>query len=275
MKRIVYHIMLITAVLLGTLQTAARNIDDADMGIPFFENFTASQYNAHNRNFDVVCDKEGHTFFANFEGLLVYDNVEWRIVHTPDISRVVGVSIDDEGNIRFEGVSVTGYVESVDGDSIRVFYTRNDGNGSQSVSGQNGKNEAEVDRWNNIEVYQRLRLSDSRILLATATDGVIAVDAGGNEIWRVTVDNGLCSNSITRLSYDGKGTVWGATDNGVFRMSVQENYTRFGEKEGLRGQVSCIVCLSCLGGRRSRDLLSSLYAMISPGNGHRIYYRHR
>ena len=240
MKRIVYHIMLITAVLLGTLQTAARNIDDADMGIPFFENFTASQYNAHNRNFDVVCDKEGHTFFANFEGLLVYDNVEWRIVHTPDISRVVGVSIDDEGNIRFEGVSVTGYVESVDGDSIRVFYTRNDGNASQSVSGQNGKNEAEVDRWNNIEVYQRLRLSDSRILLATATDGVIAVDAGGNEIWRVTVDNGLCSNSITRLSYDGKGTVWGATDNGVFRMSVQENYTRFGEKEGLRGQVSCI-----------------------------------
>ena len=169
------------------------------MGIPFFENFTASQYNAHNRNFDVVCDREGHTFFANFEGLLVFDNVEWRVVHTPDISRVVEVSIDDEGNVRFEGVSVTGYVESVDGDSIRVFYTRNDGNAGQSLSGLSGGDESEVDRWNNIEVYQRLRISDSRILLATATDGVIAVDAQGNEIWRVNVDNGLCSNRLQVL----------------------------------------------------------------------------
>lgn len=235
MRRFLYQIMLIAAVSVCTVQAAAQAGGDADMGIPFFENFTASQYNAHNRNFDVTCDKEGHVFFANFEGLLVYDNVEWRIVHTPDISRVTGVSIDESGNIRFDGVTFTGYVESVDGDSIRVFYSKNDVSGTQIVEGQSA-----VDRWNEIEVYQRLRLSDDRILLATATDGVIAVNGSGREIWRVTVDNGLCSNSITRLAYDGKGTVWGATDNGVFRLSVQETYTHFTEKEGLRGQVSCI-----------------------------------
>ncbi|MBO6078342.1 MAG: hypothetical protein J6P66_06290 [Bacteroidaceae bacterium] len=235
MRRFLYHIMLIAAVSMYTLQASAQRGSDADMGIPFFENFTANQYNAHNRNFDVICDREGHTYFANFEGLLVYDNVEWRIVHTPDISRVTGVSIDENGNVRFEGVTFTGYVESVDGDSIRVFYTRNDGDNTQIVEGQSS-----VDRWNDIEVYQRLRLSDDRTLLATATDGVIAVNGSGSEIWRVTVDNGLCSNSITKLAYDGKGTVWGATDNGVFRLSVQEMYTHFSEKEGLRGQVSCI-----------------------------------
>ena len=235
MRRFLYHIMLIAAVSMSTVQVSAQRGSDADMGIPFFENFTASQYNAHNRNFDVICDREGHTYFANFEGLLVYDNVEWRIVHTPDISRVTGVSIDENGNVRFEGVTFTGYVESVDGDSIHVFYTRNDGDNTQIVEGQSS-----VDRWNDIEVYQRLSLSDDRILLATATDGVIAVNGRGSEIWRVTVDNGLCSNSITKLAYDGKGTVWGATDNGVFRLSVQEMYTHFSEKEGLRGQVSCI-----------------------------------
>ena len=235
MRRFLYHIMLIAAVSMYTLQASAQRGSDADMGIPFFENFTANQYNAHNRNFDVICDREGHTYFANFEGLLVYDNVEWRIVHTPDISRVTGVSFDENGNVRFEGVTFTGYVESVDGDSIRVFYTRNDGDNTQIVEGQSS-----VDRWNDIEVYQRLRLSDDRTLLATATDGVIAVNGSGSEIWRVTVDNGLCSNSITKLAYDGKGTVWGATDNGVFRLSVQEMYTHFSEKEGLRGQVSCI-----------------------------------
>lgn len=240
MRRFLYHIMLIAAVSVCTVQASAQGGADADMGIPFFENFTASQYNAHNRNFDVICDGKGHTFFANFEGLLVFDNVEWKIVHTPDISRVTGVSIDDAGNVRFDGVTFKGLVESVDGDSIRVSYTRNDVNNAQVVEGQRAGNDNEVDRWNEIEVYQRLKLSDNRILLATATDGVIAVNAQGREIWRVNVDNGLCSNSITKLSYDGKGTVWGATDNGVFRLSVQEIYTHFTEKEGLRGQVSCI-----------------------------------
>ena len=232
--------MLIIAVSLFTVRAVAQAGADADMGIPFFENFTAGQYHAHNRNFDVACDDKGYVYFANFEGLLVYDNVEWRILHTPDISRVLSVSVENDGKVRFEGVSVIGYVESVNGDSINAFYSDNRGNSTTSISGSADGTDAAVDRWNDIEIYQRLRLSSNRTLLATATNGVIAIDAFGKEVWRVTVDNGLCSNSITKLAYDGKGTVWGATDNGVFRMSVQEIYTRFAEKEGLRGQVSCI-----------------------------------
>ena len=95
-------------------------------------------------------------------------------------------------------------------------------------------------RWCFSDIYQRLPLDGGRTLLATATDGVVAIDAQGREVWRVNVDNGLCSNSITKLAYDGKGTVWGATDNGVFSLSVTEIYTHFTEKEGLRGQISCI-----------------------------------
>ena len=217
------------AVLLCTVQAAAQ---DAYMGIPFFRNYSAGQYDAHNRNFDVLCDEEGRTFFANFEGLLVYDHVHWRIVHTPDISRVVSLHKDTDGSILFDGINLTGRVESFEGDSIRVSYT--------PLVSKESSNETVVDRWNDIEVYQRLRLSENRILLATATNGVIAVDAQGQEIWRINVDNGLCSNSITKLAHDGKGTVWGATDNGVFSISVSEIYTRFTEKEGLRGQISCI-----------------------------------
>ena len=217
------------AVLLCTVQAAAQ---DAYMGIPFFRNYSAGQYDAHNRNFDVLCDEEGRTFFANFEGLLVYDHVHWRIVHTPDISRVVSLHKDTDGAILFDGINLTGRVESFEGDSIRVSYT--------PLVSKESSNETVVDRWNDIEVYQRLRLSENRILLATATNGVIAVDAQGQEIWRINVDNGLCSNSITKLAHDGKGTVWGATDNGVFSISVSEIYTRFTEKEGLRGQISCI-----------------------------------
>jgi signal transduction histidine kinase len=220
------------AVLLCTVQAAAQSKADAYMGVPFFRNYSAGQYDAHNRNFDVLCDEEGHTFFANFEGLLVYDQVHWRIVHTPDISRVVRLHKDADGAILFDGINLTGRVESFEGDSIRVSFT--------PLAGKESAIETSVDRWNEIEVYQRLKISDNRILLATATDGVIAVNAQGQEIWRINVEDGLCSNSITKLAYDGKGTVWGATDNGVFSISVSEIYTRFTEKEGFRGQISCI-----------------------------------
>lgn len=232
MRRFAYHISLMAAVLLCTVQAAAQSGTDAHMGIPFFRNYSAGQYDAHNRNFDVLCDDEGHTFFANFEGLLVYDHVHWTMVHTPDISRVVSLRKDDEGAILFDAINLTGKVESFEGDSIRVSFT--------PFSGKKLSSETVVDRWKDIEVYQRLKLSDNRTLLATATDGVIALNAQGEEVWRINVENGLCSNSITKLAYDGKGTVWGATDNGVFSVSVSEIYTRFTEKEGFRGQISCL-----------------------------------
>lgn len=240
MRRFPYHIVLTVAVLLMTVPTVAQNGGNAYMGVPFFKNYPASQYNAHNRNFDVICDGQGHTFFANFEGLLVYDNAEWRIVHTPDISRVVSVGLEPDGTVYFEGVNLTGRIQSMEGDSIRVVYSSIDGRDARVLAGGELGRSVVVDRWNEIEVYQRLRLGEDRTLLATATDGVIAVDARGREVWRVNVDNGLCSNSITKLDYDGKGTVWGATDNGVFSLSVSELYTHFTEKEGLRGQISCI-----------------------------------
>lgn len=232
MRRLAYHISLMAAVLLCTVQAAAQSGGEAYMGIPYFRNFSAGQYDAHNRNFDVLCDEEGHTFFANFEGLLVYDHVNWKVVHTPDISRVVRLRKDVDGAILFDGINLTGRVEAFNGDSLQVSYT--------PLQNQESAPEASVDRWNDIRVYQRLKLSPDRTLLATATDGVIAIDAQGREVWRINVENGLCSNSITKLAYDGKGTVWGATDNGVFCISTSEVYTHFTEKEGLRGQISCI-----------------------------------
>lgn len=239
MRKFLYHISLMAAVTLFAVQAVAQDGGGAHMGVPFFRNYPAGQYDAHNRNFDVLCDGEGHVFFANFEGLLVYDHVEWNIVHTPDISRVVSLRKDADGSILFDGIKLTGRVESFEGDSIRVSYT--------PLTAKQSAGESTVDRWNEIEVYQRLRLGDNRTLLATATDGVIAIDAQGREVWRLNVDNGLCSNSITKLAYDGKGTVWGATDNGVFSLNTSEIYTRFTDNEGLRGQISSIeMCGSTL-----------------------------
>ncbi len=240
MKRFVHHIIVLV-LLMGSAAIASAQQSGGGMGVPFFKNYTAHEYKGHNRNFDVLCDSMGHVFFANFEGLLAFNQVEWQIVHTPGISRITDLSKDKEGRIWFSGANVKGYVESMEGDSILLHFTESDKNKTHSSMGGRLRTDAgKVDRWHEIEVYQRLKISPKRTLLATATVGVVAIDAEENEVWRLNADNGLCSNSITQLAYDGKGTVWGATDNGVFRISVSEIYTHFGENEGLRGQVASL-----------------------------------
>ncbi len=210
------------------------------MGVPFFKNFSAREYNAHNRNFDVLCTDQGFTFVANFEGLLIHDNVVWRVVHTPGISRVTDLSMDKDGKVWFSGINVKGCVESIYGDSIQIRYVQSDKDVNGVMRKKQQEKNSTVDRWNNIEVRNRLKISDDRTLLATATAGVIAINAKGEKVWEVNETDGLCSNSINKLAYDGKGSVWGVTDNGLFRISVSEVYSHFDEHEGLDGQVTCI-----------------------------------
>lgn len=234
MKRHIHILLLLLAL---SIPCVAQQM----IGVPFFRNFTAREYNAHNRNFDILCDENGHTFVANFEGLLIYDNVNWRIVHTPGISRVTDVSFDKKGTLWFAGVNVKGYVEYVDGDTIKVKYIQSDKN--ETGFQHERSTEGEADRWNDIVVLDRLVLSPRFTLLATATAGVIAIDENEEKIWEINEQNGLCSNSITKLAYDGKGSVWGATDNGLFRISVSEIYSHYSEHEGLTGQVSSITII--------------------------------
>ncbi len=42
-------------------------------GLPLIRNFTAVEYDGHNRNFDIEIDQDGTIFVANFEGLLFVD----------------------------------------------------------------------------------------------------------------------------------------------------------------------------------------------------------
>ena len=90
--------------LLLTLPTWAQ-------GIPYFLNITAQEYNAHNFNFDIISAPNGFTFVANFEGLLYYDNATWRIIHTPNLSRVTVVYLDHNNTVWLGGYNFIGSVQ--------------------------------------------------------------------------------------------------------------------------------------------------------------------
>lgn len=77
-------------------------------GTPFHTNYSSDEYNAHERNFDVVCDKWGNVYFANFQGILHYDNSRWELLTTTDISRVTALFMTGAGDVYVGGYNATG-----------------------------------------------------------------------------------------------------------------------------------------------------------------------
>ena len=80
-------------------------------GIPFLRNYTANDYHAHSRNFDVEVGEDGFVYIANFEGLMYYDRAEWHTIHTPGITRVTVVFRDENGMIWAGGYNYFGKIQ--------------------------------------------------------------------------------------------------------------------------------------------------------------------
>ena len=89
-------------------------------GIPFIRNFSADEYHANNTNFDIDTDERGNVFVANFEGLLYYDYAEWRMIHTPGITRVTVVYRATDNNIWVGGYNYFGKVVRKDNGEITL-----------------------------------------------------------------------------------------------------------------------------------------------------------
>ena len=242
-------------------------------GIPFFQNFTATEYKAHNQNFDIVAADDGTVYVANFEGLLYYDQASWRIIHTPGITRVTSLYLDTRGTLWTGGYNYIGHLATdadgilslkpiggehrLHGEVLRIWETGSDIHALVSDGSEYIVNDSTLtltskrplaerrDMTAGQEAYfsRELDLGDQIKAVATNGEGIIITDKAGNEVLRVSEANGLCSNNVSRLAYNGNGLLWGATDNGIFAMAIPSVYTRFTANEGLRGEVRCIETL--------------------------------
>lgn len=70
--------------------------------------------------------------------------------------------------------------------------------------------------------------------------GLVIVDDKGKELYTVSGENGLCSSDVVYISYDHRGTLWGATSKGLFAMSIPSAFSHFSADEGLHGSVLSI-----------------------------------
>ena len=223
-------------------------------GIPFIKNYTAEDYHAHNRNFDVVTTSDGSVFVANFEGLLYYDNVEWRTLHTPGITRITVVYCDKNNDVWAGGYNYFGKIQrkangelylqtigkrgqfrgevqeiwenekgilnffvndgiiyEVKGNEISARKKISQPNMSIGLSDvinikeliENGKAEVLSD------ITQKESLGNGLNAVVKRGQGLAITDNNGNELYTITEANGLCTNSVVYINYDGHGKLWG------------------------------------------------------------------
>ena len=52
--------------------------------IPQIINYSPSEYGALTQNWGVTEDKDGRIYFANNNGVLIYDGSNWKLINLPD-----------------------------------------------------------------------------------------------------------------------------------------------------------------------------------------------
>ena len=263
MKRLIITYLLVLSAIIPLM---------AQRGVPFMRNYSAQEYGAHNRNFDIICGDNGQVFIANFEGLLYFDQAAWHVLHTKGIHRLTALFNDKKGHIWVGGYNYIGYLVHEKNGSLGIkdllpsndvpFHGQveeiwQDASGSicleisdHSVYCVQGDKLVPVgalppDKKNiqlseDYEVNEVIRINNDLQVVALTSQGLLAVDGQGRKIFQLTEESGLCNNNVNHIAYDSHGMLWGVTDNGIFAVSLPSIYSRFTSGEGLRGEVLAI-----------------------------------
>ena len=258
-------------------------------GLPLIRNFTAAEYGGHNRCYDIVTGDDGTVYVANFEGLLYYDRAQWRMLYTPDISRVTVVYRDSKNTIWLGGFNFFARLErrangellmlqigrgQFEGEVMEIFedggklqFVASDNN-LYHVEGRTGKAvptitlakqmgthflpgvESDVVSVEALKANAKITILDDITqtepiggglqVKVKKNSGLIITDSKGRELYTITEANGLCSNQVAYVAYDGHGMLWGATVHGVFAVEMPSVYSYLLTKDGLSGEVHTI-----------------------------------
>ncbi len=98
-------------------ETTSAGTDNSDKDFSLYEkgflptfNFSSNEYKSMPQNWAIVEDKRGIMYFGNNEGVLEYDGVYWRVIKTPNESRVVSLAIDDNSKVYVGAYDEFGYL---------------------------------------------------------------------------------------------------------------------------------------------------------------------
>ena len=182
----------------------------------------------------------GYNFFGRIDGSANGEPVLRRI-GSPNLFRGEVIEIwEHDGHINF--VVNDGKVYQVNGEKVlvrKVVSLERLRLGMTDVV-----NTKTIDNQSDIEVLtdfiQEEPLGNGMKVKVRKGHGLLVTDGEGQELYTITEKNGLATDNVTWVSYNGHGVLWGSTENGIFSVGIPSAFTRFSDNEGLKGDVFAI-----------------------------------
>jgi ligand-binding sensor domain-containing protein/DNA-binding CsgD family transcriptional regulator len=98
------RLIIIVLLLTGQLGKAQNTI-----GLPLVINYSKNDYRAGTQTWDIDQDSSGRMYFANNEGLVVFDGIYWKVFPLPNKTIVRSLAIGKNGMIYTGGQGELGY----------------------------------------------------------------------------------------------------------------------------------------------------------------------
>ena len=94
------------------------------------------------------------------------------------------------------------------------------------------------------DTTQTVNLASDLQVKVKKGSGLIVCDGQGRKLYTINEANGLCSNQVSYVAYDGHGVLWGATANGIFAIELPSIYSYFLPKDGMTGRALTITAFN-------------------------------
>lgn len=104
-KKLIYTFLFISALSTNVLS------EIINIGVPYIHNYPKKEYKAGTQNWSISQDQQGFMYFANNDGLLIFDGVTWQLYRMPNSSIVRSVYITPNGQIFIGAYNELGKME--------------------------------------------------------------------------------------------------------------------------------------------------------------------
>lgn len=84
------------------------------IGVPEIQNYPKSVYEAGTQNWDIIQDKNGFMYFANNEGVLIFDGLHWQLVNVSKAKPIRSVFRDSNNRIFVGLLNDFGFLQQND-----------------------------------------------------------------------------------------------------------------------------------------------------------------
>ena len=188
----------------------------------------------------------GYNFFGKV-ARKANGEVELKRVGKPDLfTGEVNDIFERDGKIWF--LVNNGFIYQVEGENVKVWKSVDSKSLKIGVLDVVDVEALEKGEKNVVKdgVIMEEQLDNGLKAIIRKNVGIAILNDKNEELYTITDANGLCSNDIVHMSYDGRNQLWAATAKGVFALQIPSAYSRFTTHEGLIGTV---LSISEMGGK--------------------------